>query len=262
MYRIAKRIAAIVIFGLVSTQTLCMLEEQKELAQLKQSAARARTKRQQVTNPAILVKRGRKMQDKPAQADPNLEISNVPAETVLSGLYADANDCAKTLSITYTNKQHHSGGILKVREKRIREEPRVMTRSELLERLEQIGIRGPVDVEDLASLKKTFDQSQDVNYRAAKSYEIGTLYALGRDGAEKNFSQALEWFKKAIETTYEPVRVGALIRIYEIYNTGGFGVEKSPADAMAYLRRAASISQKAAILFSERFPSESQKPPC
>ncbi len=262
MYRIANRITAIVIFGLVSTQTLCMLEEQKELAQEKPSAARARTKRQRVVNPAILVKRGRKPQDKPAQADPNLKISNVPSDLAHSGLYADTNNRAKALSTTYSNKNHHSGGMLIVAEKRIPEEARVMTRSELLERLEQIGIRGPVDVEDLTSLKKKFDQSEDVNYRAVLSYEIGTLYALGRDGAEKNFSQALEWFMKAIETAYVPLRARAFTRIYEIYNAGGFGVEKSSANAMEYLRRAACISEKAALQFAEQFPSESQTAPC
>lgn len=262
MYKIISRMTAVVIFGLASTQIFCMREEQKELAQdhEKPSAARARTKRQRAVNPAILVKRGRKMTDKPAQAHPNSEISNIPADLVLSD--ADVNDRAKALSPTNANKKNHSGGTLKVAEKRIREEPLEMTRAALLECLEQIGIKGSVDIQDLASLRKTFDQSQDVNYRGVIAYEIGTLYALGRDGAEKNFSQALEWFMKAIETAYKPVRARALTRIYEIYDTGGFGVEKSSANAMEYLRRAACMSEKAALLFAEQFPSESQMPPC
>src|SRR5262249_26629831 len=68
---------------------------------------------------------------------------------------------------------------------------------------------------------------------AASQYELGTRYQNG-DGVEKNYAEAVKWFRKAAEKNYAPAQRDLGESYYY-----GLGVERDYAEAVKWYRKAA-----------------------
>ena len=69
---------------------------------------------------------------------------------------------------------------------------------------------------------------------AKAQYKLGRRYSVGRDGVERNASEAVKWFRKSAEQGYAP----AQFHLAECY-TSGVGVAHNSFEALKWLRKAA-----------------------